>query len=103
MVEAEVREGKTEEGKSGPGSSHTQSNTAPHSRANLVVNSERSAKSETAGNVRSIRLNTVCESMQKKSFEPDSNQRPMDDHTHHYSPPLYQLSYRRMADSVLEM
>ena len=31
----------------------------------------------------------------KSSFEPDSNQRPMDYH-HHYSPPLYQLSYRRI-------
>ena len=82
MVEAEVREGKTEEGKSGPGSSHTQSNTAPHSRANLVVNSERSAKSESAGNDDFVcgrtyvvsGLNTVCEIMQKKflraGFEP---------------------------------
>ena len=30
------------------------------------------------------------------SFEPESNQRPKDDHSQIYSPPLYQLSYRRM-------
>ena len=31
------------------------------------------------------------------SFEPESNQRPKDDHTCRiYSPPLYQLSYRRV-------
>ena len=31
------------------------------------------------------------------SFEPESNQRPKDDHTNWiYSPPLYQLSYRRV-------
>ena len=29
------------------------------------------------------------------SFEPDSNQRPKDDRQYLYSPPLYQLSYRR--------
>ena len=31
----------------------------------------------------------------KNSFEPDSNQRPKDDNFNFYSPPLYQLSYRR--------
>ena len=31
----------------------------------------------------------------KDSFEPDSNQRPKDSQLHFYSPPLYQLSYRR--------
>ena len=31
----------------------------------------------------------------KESFEPDSNQRPKDDRQYLYSPPLYQLSYRR--------
>lgn len=32
------------------------------------------------------------------SFEPDSNQRPKDNQLHGtYSPPLYQLSYRRTA------
>ena len=29
------------------------------------------------------------------SFEPDLNQRPKDVRRNHYSPPLYQLSYRR--------
>ena len=31
----------------------------------------------------------------EKSFEPDLNQRPKDFSISHYSPPLYQLSYRR--------
>ena len=31
----------------------------------------------------------------KFSFEPDSNQRPKDNRHFLYSPPLYQLSYRR--------
>jgi hypothetical protein len=46
---------------------------------------------------------TICApglaSLQKKnSFEPDLNQRPMDYRfqCRHYSPPLYQLSYRRI-------
>ena len=35
-------------------------------------------------------------SERKNSFEPDSNQRPMDYcDVYRYSPPLYQLSYRR--------
>ena len=33
----------------------------------------------------------------RTSFEPDLNQRPVE-HFYHYSPPLYQLSYRRMAE-----
>ena len=33
------------------------------------------------------------------SFEPDSNQRPKDSSCNLYSPPLYQLSYRRDGDS----
>ena len=34
--------------------------------------------------------------MKKNSFEPESNQRPKDYCFYvHYSPPLYQLSYRR--------
>ena len=36
----------------------------------------------------------------KKSFEPDSNQRPMDFSFSFYSPPLYQLSYRRVTMSL---
>ena len=36
----------------------------------------------------------------KQSFEPDLNQRPMDNcYTANYSPPLYQLSYRRYVMS----
>ena len=35
------------------------------------------------------------EKRKKISFEPDSNQRPKDDRHFLYSPPLYQLSYRR--------
>ena len=35
------------------------------------------------------------EKRKKTSFEPDSNQRPKDDRHFLYSPPLYQLSYRR--------
>lgn len=35
------------------------------------------------------------ESIKKQSFEPESNQRPMD-YYYNYSPPLYQLSYQRI-------
>ena len=37
--------------------------------------------------------------LEKASFEPDLNQRPKDTSIVHYSPPLYQLSYRREARS----
>ena len=35
----------------------------------------------------------------KDSFEPELNQRPKDTWYYHYSPPLYQLSYRRLGNS----
>ncbi|CAM4732872.1 unnamed protein product [Leuciscus chuanchicus] len=36
-----------------------------------------------------------CLRVKKTSFEPESNQRPKDCQLATYSPPLYQLSYRR--------
>ena len=42
-------------------------------------------------------INTQIEKKEKNSFEPESNQRPKDVcYLTNYSPPLYQLSYRRL-------
>ena len=39
----------------------------------------------------------ISQPYKKTSFEPESNQRPKDCQLATYSPPLYQLSYRRFT------
>ncbi len=41
---------------------------------------------------------TCVPNLKPNSFEPESNQRPKDSQHFIYSPPLYQLSYRRMEN-----